>query len=197
MTRDAARERPPRSSLGEQTPGAASDAPVLSRTQDTAMKKRRRDREKPRRFDASRLTPGERAALASFERRRSHYERAIADSNVIHHKHTCPACGFPTLDERLDYELCVVCLWEDGVGELDPTLIGPPNYTSLTQARIATAQLLAAFEQTHEIDDSLAAVVACVRRFGAASERRVATLDRDDFVARLRDVLPTRPIDRS
>ncbi|MEK3797022.1 CPCC family cysteine-rich protein [Peribacillus sp. FSL H8-0477] len=25
----------------------------------------------------------------------------------------CPCCGFPTLDERDAYEICVLCKWQD------------------------------------------------------------------------------------
>jgi hypothetical protein len=155
------------------------------------MKKRRKDRQKPTRFDARTLTADDRAALAAYERRRAYYEQAIVASNVIYHKQLCPICGFPTLDERGDYELCVVCQWEDD-GDGDPMIIGPPNYTSMTQARIKIARMLAEFEQTHTIDGSLAAVVAGVRAFREAVGFYLP--DSTDYAAYLRRILPVTPI---
>ena len=34
-----------------------------------------------------------------------------------HKRHACPCCGFETLDARGIYELCPICLWEDGEDE--------------------------------------------------------------------------------
>ena len=50
----------------------------------------------------------------------------------------CPCCGFLTLDERGDFEICPVCHWEDdGQNELDADEVrgGPNGDLSLTQAR--------------------------------------------------------------
>lgn len=148
-------------------------------------------RHEPTRFDASTLTADDRAALAAYERRRAYYEQAIEQSNVIHHKHLCPICGFPTLDARGEYELCVICQWEDD-GDGDPMIIGPPNYTSMTQARIKIARMLAEFERTYIIDESLAAVVAGVRAFREAFGLDLP--DGSDDTAYLRKILPTTPI---
>lgn len=146
-----------------------------------------------RRFDLTSLTPADHALLARFSERRAAFERAIAASNVLHHKHTCPACGFPTLDQRHEYAVCVLCLWEDGGGEADPTQVAPPNPIALIAARRDIAGLLADFEQTHTIDDSLAAVVAAIKRFEADLQSGAAQIDREDFAAHLRRLLPTAP----
>lgn len=50
----------------------------------------------------------------------------------------CPCCGYPTLDERADYDICVLCNWEDdGQDDLDANLVkgGPNSDYSLTEAR--------------------------------------------------------------
>lgn len=50
----------------------------------------------------------------------------------------CPCCGCRTLDERVEYEICAVCFWEDdGQDEHDAGVVrGGPNGTlSLAQAR--------------------------------------------------------------
>jgi hypothetical protein len=50
----------------------------------------------------------------------------------------CPCCSFPTLLERDNYEICVICNWEDD-GQDDhnaDTVLGGPNQNySLTEAR--------------------------------------------------------------
>ncbi|WP_346898784.1 CPCC family cysteine-rich protein [Clostridium sp. UBA7503] len=53
-------------------------------------------------------------------------------------KFLCPCCGYQTLDERADYDICVLCNWEyDGQDDLDANLVksGPNSDYSLTEAR--------------------------------------------------------------
>lgn len=121
------------------------------------------------------------------------FTRALADSNIIHHKHLCPACGFPTLNERAEYEVCVICLWEDDGTEADLTLVAPPNYRSLMQERINVSGMLRAFEQAHEIDYAIDTLVRSIKRFEAQLLRGEAAVDRQDFSANLRNILPTTP----
>lgn len=158
-------------------------------------KKRRPTRERAakragERFDANRLTPEEHRLLADCERRRDGFDRALEQSNILYHKHTCPVCGFPTLDERGMYEVCVVCLWEDDGGEKDPTVVRPPNYSSMMAERINIAGMLAAFERTHAIVDSLDAVVRCIDEFKERRRRGEVEAVRD-FEANLKQILPT------
>jgi hypothetical protein len=51
---------------------------------------------------------------------------------------TCPCCGYPTLSGREDYEICILCSWEDD-GQDDENaneVRGVPNgLFSLSQAR--------------------------------------------------------------
>jgi hypothetical protein len=154
---------------------------------------RTRTRGGSERFDEGLLTPLDRELLADFGRRRDRFARALTDSNIIHHKHPCPACGFPTLNERAHHEVCVICLWEDGVSEVDPTLVAPPNYTSLMQARIHVSGMLRAFAQLHEIDDAIDTLVGRIKRFEALLRRGEAAVDREDFAANLRNILRATP----
>ncbi len=51
---------------------------------------------------------------------------------------TCPCCGYPTIDERGNYEICNLCNWEDdGQDDEDSfkALGGPNGSYSLDQAR--------------------------------------------------------------
>ena len=61
------------------------------------------------------------------------------------------------------------------------------------QQRIDVAGMLRAFERTHLYDDSLAAVIAAIRAFDARLVRGTARIDRVDFAANLRSILPTTP----
>jgi hypothetical protein len=157
-------------------------------------KKTRRGRRGPgQHFDERQLTGEDRALLAAFVRRREGFERAIEASNVIYHKYTCPACGFPSMDRRGDYGVCVVCLWEDAVDETAPTWVGPPNYVALVQRRIEVAGMIAAFERVETIVDSLGEVVRSIRDFEAKLACGDAAIAHGDLLAHLRGVLPTTP----
>jgi len=49
----------------------------------------------------------------------------------------CPCCGYATLGEVSNYEICEICFWEDD-GQDDPEASeswGGPNYISLEEGR--------------------------------------------------------------
>ncbi len=52
----------------------------------------------------------------------------------------CPCCGYRTIEVRDDYDICMVCWWEDGGQDNDCASMlsqfGEPNDVTLTQARI-------------------------------------------------------------
>ncbi len=53
-------------------------------------------------------------------------------------KHQCPCCGYRTLSQRNEYEICLVCFWEDdGQEDADADVVrgGPNRRLSLTAAR--------------------------------------------------------------
>lgn len=150
-------------------------------------------RKKPRPPEAAAKTPEEAALLAAFSRRRAAFEADLAASNILHHRHTCPACGFPTLGERGGYALCVVCLWEDDGERSDPNLVSPPNPSSLTTARLHASEMLQQFEQSHAIDGTIDEIVRSIEAFEARWRRGEASINSDDFTANLRAVVPTRP----
>jgi hypothetical protein len=50
---------------------------------------------------------------------------------------TCACCGFDTIEEKGNYEICKICFWEDdGVQEADPWFERGANVPSLFQAQI-------------------------------------------------------------
>ena len=139
-----------------------------------------------------RRSSAERELLGAFERRRQAFEAALEASNIIHHKHTCPCCGLPTLDHRGDCDVCVVCLWEDCGGEAFPRRASPPNYVALERARLAVAEDLRVFEAEGELDLCAAPIdplVRAIKRFEAALRRGEASLDCQDLAANLAQIL--------
>jgi hypothetical protein len=65
--------------------------------------------------------------------------------------YTCPCCGYLTLDERGNFEICDVCFWEDdGQDDHDADVVrgGPNGNLSLSQAR----RNFAAFGANREAD---------------------------------------------
>lgn len=63
----------------------------------------------------------------------------MKDSNLYERIFTCPSCGFPTLTERHNWEICLICNWEDdGQDDQDADKVygGPNGIMSLTESRI-------------------------------------------------------------
>lgn len=53
-------------------------------------------------------------------------------------KYRCPCCGYKTLNERGEYEICAVCFWEDDgqdYADANTNRILGPNHISLTLGR--------------------------------------------------------------
>lgn len=150
------------------------------------MPRRRRPDERDH-DDREPRSAAERALLGDFEARRRAFEEALEASNILHGKHLCPCCGLPTLDERGDYEVCVVCLWEDGIDETDPRRVAPPNYVSLERARIDAADQLRAYEGAHGalLEGGVDPLVRAIKRFEARLRQHEVALDREDFSANL------------
>ncbi|MFB9215669.1 CPCC family cysteine-rich protein [Vibrio sinaloensis] len=51
--------------------------------------------------------------------------------------YACPCCGYATIGEPAEYEICEICFWEDD-GQDDPdseNFLGGPNGVSLNEAR--------------------------------------------------------------
>ncbi len=51
---------------------------------------------------------------------------------------TCACCGYKTIGEKGNYEICHICYWEDdSVQEADPWFEGGANKPSLFQAQLS------------------------------------------------------------
>jgi len=62
----------------------------------------------------------------------------------------CPCCGYKTLKERGEFEICPVCFWEDDGqddDDADEILGGPNGDISLTQGRANYKELGASQRQ--------------------------------------------------
>ncbi len=74
--------------------------------------------------------------LEEFYTFRNNMENFVRNNNL--ESHCCPCCGYPTLEEKGGYEICVICNWEDEDqdGESADEIWGGANgSTSLTEAR--------------------------------------------------------------
>jgi hypothetical protein len=58
----------------------------------------------------------------------------------------CPCCGYRSLSERGQYEICRVCFWEDN-GSNDLDRMNGPNHMTLREARENSRRLGAVSEQ--------------------------------------------------
>nr|WP_238547347.1 CPCC family cysteine-rich protein [Actinoplanes friuliensis] len=66
----------------------------------------------------------------------------------------CPCCGYVTLEQRGEYEICPVCFWEDdGQDDHDAHEVrgGPNRALSLTQARANFAAFGASDERRRHL----------------------------------------------
>lgn len=53
-------------------------------------------------------------------------------------KNTCPVCGYLTLDERVSFEICAICFWEDdGIDDFEKDFESGPNHMTLTKPEIS------------------------------------------------------------
>ena len=94
-------------------------------------------------LDSNNLSIDEENILKEFFRRRKLFNDYI-DQNSLK-VFTCPGCGYPTLKERGNYEICKVCDWEDDNqddAEADEIWGGPNGELSLTENRIIAGRVL-------------------------------------------------------
>ncbi len=80
--------------------------------------------------------------MENLREKRNSFEEACRDIKVGIRKKitrvTCPCCGFPTLEERGNYDICELCNWEDDVEDdknSSKVWGGPNGKYSLDQAR--------------------------------------------------------------
>ncbi|WP_411678077.1 CPCC family cysteine-rich protein [Caproicibacter sp.] len=51
-------------------------------------------------------------------------------------KYTCPCCGYKTLQNEHEYDICPICFWEDDDIQFDDVdFVGGANDVSLRQAQ--------------------------------------------------------------
>ena len=88
--------------------------------------------------------------LNDFNRKRELFDNYLKKKKLK--KTTCPGCSYPTLEERGNWDICMVCDWEDD-GQDDTTEsifsdfmkknnISGPNKISLIDNRIKIGQTL-------------------------------------------------------
>jgi uncharacterized Zn finger protein (UPF0148 family) len=98
-------------------------------------------------FDSSKLTINEKEIIRRFFRRREIFDNFLKAETIK--IFTCPSCGFPTLKERGEYEICPLCNWKDDYqdNEHADEVWGGPNYKlSLTESRIKIGKTIQKLE---------------------------------------------------
>lgn len=94
-------------------------------------------------FDPANLKDNEKKILCDFYSKRALFDTYIQDKALK--IFTCPGCGYPTLNERGNYEICDLCNWEDDNQdnkEADEVWGGPNGNLSLTAHRIKIGSTL-------------------------------------------------------
>ena len=139
-------------------------------------------------FDNTKLTAFDLELLNDFEERRRKFNRQIEESNIVHHRKTCPGCGFPTMNADEFYDTCIVCLWEGDTSDKQETFQGPPNYISLIEHRVNVSQFLREFLKSYEIETSIDIIIKRIREFEVSGK----TVDRRNFMVNLVNILPVK-----
>jgi len=80
-----------------------------------------------------------------FTKRRAWFE-AYLEKRPGKPRFVCFCCGYPTLTERAEYDICCLCWWED-VGLDDPSITSPGHSTPLWRARQNFADHLTMYER--------------------------------------------------
>lgn len=50
-------------------------------------------------------------------------------------KYTCPCCGYKTLDDEHEYDICPICFWEDDLFQFENIDLLGANPVSLREAQ--------------------------------------------------------------
>jgi hypothetical protein len=50
-------------------------------------------------------------------------------------KYTCPCCGYKTLDDEHEYDICPICFWEDDLFQFENVDLLGANPVSLREAQ--------------------------------------------------------------
>lgn len=89
------------------------------------------------------------ARLAWFETYVSRAREGVQAAPEQGIRYGCPCCGYPTLTERGNYEICSLCHWEDD-GQDNPRADerwgGPNGNYSLTEARLNFSRYLTMYD---------------------------------------------------
>jgi len=82
-------------------------------------------------------------------------ERDLSGAKKLGDWYLCPCCQFPTLNGRGEFEICLLCWWEDdGQDDADADLVcgGPNQEYSLNHARMNFADHLHMYESGDTIE---------------------------------------------
>jgi len=95
------------------------------------------------------LTDEDKALIDEFQKRREAFWEVCrkiwneyGEPYETWNRYPCPACGYPTLGELGNYDMCILCDWEDdGIDDNNiDEMSGPNSGYSLTEARLNFAR---------------------------------------------------------
>jgi len=107
--------------------------------------------------------------IYNFNQRRAFFQKNFEIKIVLQRtyvksedilKNSCPKCGYLTLDERSNYDICSICFWEDdGIDDFELNKNSGPNHMTLKEGREifqeAKRKLLSAKVVGNNLIDSL------------------------------------------
>lgn len=82
------------------------------------------------------------------------FKYIIGKTNYNYTRFICPCCGYPTLDSYAEYDICIMCDWEDdGQNDEDVDVVkgGPNGSYSLAEARINFTKYLCMYEPDRDM----------------------------------------------
>ena len=112
-------------------------------------------------IDNLNLSEFDKNLLSTFWEIREIFDKFISENKLK--IFTCPGCGYPTNSTKADYDICIICDWEDdGYDDnsksifddfLDANKISGPNKISLTENRITISRTL--FELAEKVNGQI------------------------------------------
>ena len=143
-------------------------------------------------FNITTLPESDQEILAAFFEKRAHFNDDLKQHQLP--LYTCPGCGYPTITERGDYEICKVCNWEDDGYDDDRKSIfdaflvenkisGPNGRLTLIENRIIIGRILQQHAHTFNgtINHDTLQVLSIIDAFNKRQEQIEAKMTGDEL----------------
>ncbi|MEQ8477834.1 CPCC family cysteine-rich protein [Fulvivirga sp.] len=119
--------------------------------------------------------------IQEYRDRRKMFDLYLAANNID--LNTCPGCGYPSIDERGNYEICAICNWEDD-GQDDKhenENWGGPNKISLTKNRVNIGKTLEKYSTSlgGELNSNPEEIMSVLKSHSIRMERIASSIPMD------------------